>query len=93
MSVGCLFGVWCVTQLTYVRRDNGEGAEVGLPHVLRQCVGVLLKAAQQRRRAALGVLDELPVWPCVWRQDGAAHADQVLSGDSQSSGCFCFRAD
>lgn len=68
-----------------MRRDNCEGAEVGLPHVLRQRVGVLLKAAQQRRRAALRVLDELPVWPCVWRQDGAAHADQILSGDSERS--------
>lgn len=72
-------------QLTYVRRDNGEGAEVGLPHVLRQRVGVLLEAVQQRRRAALGTLDELPVWPCVRSQDGAAHADQILSGDSERS--------
>lgn len=66
-----------------MRRDEGEGAEVGLPHVLRQRVGVLFEMAQQRRRAALRVLYELPVWPCVWRQDGAAHADQVLSGDSE----------
>lgn len=68
-----------------MRCDEGEGAEVGLPHVLRQRVGVLLEMAQQRRRAALGVLDELPVWPRVWRQDGAAHTDQILSGDSERS--------
>lgn len=67
-----------VKTLTYVRRDDGEGAEVGLPHVLCQCVCVVLVVAQQRRRATLRVLDQLPVRPCVWRQDGAAHTDQIL---------------
>lgn len=70
--------------LTDVRRDEGEGAEVGLPHVLRQRVGVLLEVSQQRRRAALRVLDHLPVEPRVRRQDGAAHAHQILRGNSQS---------
>lgn len=71
--------------LTDVRRDDGEGAEVGLPHVLRQRVGVLLEVSQQRRRAALRLLDHLPVEPCVRRQDGAAHAHHVLPGNSQRS--------
>lgn len=61
-----------------MRCDDGERAEVRLPHVLCQCVGVLLVVAQQRRRAALRVLDQLPVQPCVRRQDGAAHTDQIL---------------
>ena len=64
--------------LTYMRGDDGEGAEVGLPHVLRQCVGVLLVAAQQGGRASLRVLDQLPVRPRVRGQDGTAHAHQVL---------------
>lgn len=63
-----------------MRRDDGEGAEVGLPHVLRQRVGVLLKVSQQRRRAALRLLDHLPVEPRVRRQDGAAHAHHILPG-------------
>lgn len=70
---------------TYVWCDNGEGAEVSLPHVLRQCVCVFLVVAQERRRATLRVLDQLPVLPCVWRQDGAAHSDQILSENSESS--------
>ena len=65
---------------TDVRRDDGEGAEVGLPHVLRQRVGVVLEASQQCRRAALRVLDQLPVGARVRGQDGAAHAHQVLIG-------------
>lgn len=69
--------------LTDVRRDEGEGAEVGLPHVLRQRVGVLLEVSQQRRRATLRVLDHLPVELRVRRQDGAAHAHQILRGNSQ----------
>ena len=64
--------------LTYVRRDDGEGAQVGLPHVLSQGVGVVLKLAQQYSCAPLGVLDELPVRPRARGQDGTAHADQVL---------------
>lgn len=80
-DVGCL-----VTRLTDVRRDDGEGAEVGLPHVARQRVGVLLEAAQQCRRAPLRVLDELPVWPCVWSQDGAADPDQILPGGQREDG-------
>lgn len=71
--------------LTYVWCDNGEGAQVGLPHVLCQCVCVLLVVAQQRRRAALPVLDQLPVWLRLWRQDGAPHTDQVLSESGDSS--------
>lgn len=73
----------CAANLTDVRRDDGEGAEVGLAHVLRQRVGVLLEVSQQRRRAALRVLDHLPVEPRVRRQDGAAHAHQILRGNSQ----------
>lgn len=69
--------------LTYVWCDDGEGAEVRLPHVLCQCVGVFLVVAQQCRRAALRVLDQLPVRPCVWRQDGAAHTDQILSENGE----------
>lgn len=69
-----LTNIWC---------DDGKGAEVGLPHILRQCVGVFLVAAQQRCRAALRVLYELPVWTRFWRQDGTAHADQILRGKSQ----------
>lgn len=63
-----------------MRRDHGEGAQVGLPHVLRQRVGVLLEVPQQRRRAAFRLLDHLPVEPRVRRQDGAAHAHHVLPG-------------
>ena len=63
-----------------MRCDDGEGAEVGLPHVLRQRVGVVLEVPQQRRRATLRVLDQLPVGPRVGGQDGAAHAHQVLIG-------------
>lgn len=61
--------MWC---------DYGEGAQVGFSHVLCHCVCVILVVAQQRRRAAFRVLDQLPVQPCVWRQDGAAHTDQIL---------------
>lgn len=68
-----------LTILTYVRRDDGEGAQVGLPHVLSQRVGVILVVPQQRRRAALRVLDQLPVRLRFWSQDAAAHRDQVLS--------------
>lgn len=64
--------------LTYVGRDDGEGAQVGLPHVLGQSARVLLVVAQQNRRAALRALEELPVRSWVWRQDGAAHTDQIL---------------
>ena len=73
--------------LTDVRRDDGEGAEVGLPHVLCQCVCVILVVAEQRRRAALRDLDQLPVQPCVWGQNGAAHTDQILSENSETVGC------
>lgn len=69
--------------LTYVWCDDGEGAEVGLPHVLCQRVCVFLKVAQQRRWAALSALDQLPVRSRVWRQDGAAHTDQILSEKKQ----------
>lgn len=71
--------------LTDVRRDDGEGAEVRLPHVLRQRVGVFLEVSQQRRRAAFRLLDHLPVEPRVRRQDGAAHVHHILPGKSQSS--------
>lgn len=47
--------------LTDVGRDDGEGAQVGLPHVLGERVGVLLELSQQCGRAALRLLDELPV--------------------------------
>lgn len=72
-------------KLTYMWCDDGEGAEVGLPHVLCQCVCVILVVSQQCRCTALRVLDQLPVQPCVWRQDGAAHTDQILSENSESS--------
>lgn len=68
-----------LTILTYVRRDDGEGAQVGLPHVLSQRVGVILVLPQQRRRAALRVLDQLPVRLRFWSQDAATHRDQILS--------------
>lgn len=70
--------------LTNVGCDEGEGAEVGLPHVLCQCVGVLLEVSQQRRRTALRVLDHLPVQPRIRGQDGTAHTHQILSGNSES---------
>lgn len=76
------------SELTNVRCDDGERAEVCLPHVLCQCVGVLLVVAQQRRCAALRVLDQLPVQPCVGRQDGAAHTDQILSPKKKNQRAF-----
>lgn len=42
---------------TDVGRDDGEGAQVGLPHVLRERVRILLKLSQQCCRAALRLLD------------------------------------
>lgn len=71
--------------LTNVWGDDGEGAEVSLPHVLCQCVCIFLIVAQQHRRATFRVLDQLPVLLCLWRQDGAAHTDQILSENSESS--------
>lgn len=68
--------------LTDVRSDDGEGAQVGLPHVLGQCVCVFLVVSQQRGRAALSMLDQLPVRLCFWSQDAAAHRDQILSESS-----------
>lgn len=64
--------------LTDVGRDDGEGAQVGLPHVLGERVGVLLELSKQCGCAALRLLDELPVAARVRRQDGTAHLHQVL---------------
>lgn len=68
--------------LTDVGGDDGEGAEVGLAHVLRQGAGVVLKVLQQPGRAALRLLDQLPVPLVAGVQQGAAHPQQVL-GDGQ----------
>lgn len=64
--------------LTNVGRDDGEGAQVGVPHVLGQGAGIGLIVLQQPGGAALRLLDQLPV-PLVGRiQEGAAHAQQIL---------------
>ncbi len=64
---------------TDVWRDDGEGAQVSLPHVLRERVRILLELSQQCGRAALRLLDELPVSARFRRQYSAAHVHQVLS--------------
>lgn len=66
------------TALTDVGGDDGEGAEVGLAHVLCQGAGVVLKVLQQPRRAALRLLDQLPVPLVAGVQQRAAHPQQVL---------------
>lgn len=47
--------------LTHVVCDDGEGPQVGLPHVLYQSVGVLLKVVQQMCRPSIRALYILPV--------------------------------
>lgn len=71
--------------LTYMWGYDGEGAEVGLPHVLCQRAGIVFILAEQGSRAPLCVLDQLPVWPCGRGQDGTAHMHQVLSKHSRGS--------
>lgn len=72
--------------LTDVGRDDGEGAEVGLPHILGQGVGVLLVLAQQCCRATLRLLDQLPVRTGLPCQDGTAHLQQVLRERQRGEG-------
>lgn len=67
-----------VPLLTHVVCDDGERFQVGLPDVLCQRVGVLLKVAQQMRRAAVRLLDLLPVVFGVGVQYGAAGLYQIL---------------
>lgn len=78
--------------LTDVGGDDGEGAEVGLAHVLCQGAGVVLEVLQQPGRAALRLLDQLPVPLVAGVQQGAAHPQQVL-GDGQGwdSASWCPR--
>lgn len=47
--------------LTHVVRDDGERPQVGLPDVLGQSVGVVLKVAEEMGSATLRFLDLLPV--------------------------------
>jgi len=64
--------------LTDVGGDDGEGAEVGLGHALRQGAGVVLEVLQQPGRAPLRLLDQLPVPLVAGVQQGTAHPQQVL---------------
>lgn len=48
-------------RLTHVVRDDGERPQVGLPDVLGQSVGVVLKVAEELGGASLRFLDLLPV--------------------------------
>lgn len=64
--------------LTHVVCDDGEWFQVGFPDVLRQRVCILLKTTQQMSRAALRLLDLLPVLLVGRIQYGASSSHQVL---------------
>lgn len=64
--------------LTHVVRDDGERPQVGLPDVLGQSVGVVLKVAEELGGATLGFLDLLPVLLVAGIEDGTASLHQVL---------------
>lgn len=64
--------------LTHVVSDDGEGSQVGLPHVLYQSVGVLLKVAQQMCRPTIRALYLLPVLLVDWVKNGTSSFNDVL---------------
>lgn len=64
--------------LTHVVCDDGEGSQVGLPHVLYQRVGVLLKVAQQMCRPSIRALYLLPVLLVDRVKDGTSSFNDVL---------------
>lgn len=68
----------CMSPLTDVRGDNGEGAEVSLGHIPCQGSCVLLEVPQQLGRATLRLLDQLPVPLVPHVQQRTAHPQQVL---------------
>lgn len=80
-----MFG-WCLIAekqtlappLTHVVCDDGERPQVGLPDVLGQSVGVVLKVAEKMGCAALRFLDLLPVLLVAGIQYWAAGLHQVL---------------
>lgn len=67
-----------ILQLTHVVSNDGEGFQVSFPDVLCQCVGVVLKVAEQVRCATLCPLDLLPVLLGIRIQYGTACSHQIL---------------
>lgn len=64
--------------LTHVVCDDSERPQVGLPDVLGQSVGVVLKIAEEIGGATLRFLNLLPVLLVAGIQYGTAGLHQVL---------------
>lgn len=64
--------------LTHVVSDDGEWSQVGLPQVLHQGVGILLKVTQQVGCAPVSVLDLLPMVLVNRIENSTSSHDNVL---------------